>query len=69
MFSELSLIYLTFLYIINGCISFYKYWYDYNFIENMSYTIGLYDHIKYNKLVFDIHSISHLNWSNNKCII
>ena len=62
MFTRLSLFYLTIIFILNGCISFSKYWYNYNIIENLNYTLDIYDYNNFNKLFFDIHSISHLNW-------
>jgi hypothetical protein len=62
MFTRLSLFYLTIIFILNGCISFSKYWYNYNIIENFNYTLDIYDHKKFNKLLFDIHSIGHINW-------
>jgi len=62
MFYKLTFLYLTFLFIINNFISFSNYWLNYDIIDNFSYTLSLYDHHLYNKLIFDIHSISHLNW-------
>ena len=62
MFCELSFIYLTLIYILNDYMSFSKYWYNYDIISNLNYTLDIYDHSNFNKLLFDIHSIGHLNW-------